>query len=153
MLVPFWGMCFFIICVVFLPGLFSFLCVLDKRFLIWAVSIADAGTLFCITPSESLQNTKKTDSNKGVIRCRIRTFFSVSPEDPSLVTADGKMWRAGQVIRNPWEVLQGAALQTRGHHCQHTEQGNHLCSHKITFTFPGRHWHCSKQAQTGKGTW
>lgn len=31
-------------------------------------------------------------------------------------------------------------------------RGNHLCSQKITFTFPGRGRHRSKQAQTGKGT-
>ena len=50
-------------------------------------------------------------------------------------------------------IIQEAIWGTKGLGRQYQVWGNHLLSHKITFTFPGREGNGSKQAQTGKGTW
>lgn len=69
----------------------------------------------------------------------------------------GSRWQSVNSMGSHQESLESvfweAVWQIRGHNWQYRVQGNHLCSHKITFTFSGRDWHCSKQAQTGKGTW
>lgn len=163
------------------PSSFTFFCFLDSSFFV-CMSVGqrilcgqkifnlgsihlDTGAVLCITPSESLQNVggKKVAleaaRNKGVIKCKNSTLLlhlsrRPKPCDSGVGAADGQVWTAWEAIRNPWERgFQGAAWHRRGHYWQHRAQGNRLCSHKITFTFPGRDWHCSKQAQTGKGTW
>lgn len=69
---------------------------------------------------------------------------------------DSRWQSANNTGRHPKpleSIIQEAIWGTKGLYRPYQVWGNHLHSHKITFTFPGREGNCSKQAQTGKGTW
>lgn len=157
----------FIIYLLFMPGLFSclFFCACAGcDIAIWAASVVDIGALFRITPSERLQNVKnygfrgRQKQRRHWIKKGIFSHHLIKrprPCDSGIGAADGKVRTAWEVIRNPWKVyfVQEAVWQIRERYWQYRAQSNHLCSHKITFTFSGGDWHRSKQVQTGKGTW